>query len=61
VFDKVKTFFKEVRQELAKVSWPQRNEIWASTGIVIIVAVLITFVIWIMDLLFQRLFLTFFK
>ncbi len=61
MFGKVKTFFKEVRQELAKVSWPQRNEIWASTGIVIIVAVLITFVIWIMDLLFQRLFLTLFK
>ncbi len=61
MFGKVKTFFKEVRQELAKVSWPQRNEIWASTGIVIIVAVLITLVIWIMDLLFQRLFLTLFK
>ncbi len=61
MFEKVGTFFKEVKQELTKVSWPRRGELWTSTGIVIIVAVLIAFVIWIMDLVFSRLFLYLFR
>ncbi|TET98427.1 MAG: preprotein translocase subunit SecE [Candidatus Stahlbacteria bacterium] len=61
MFEKVITFFKEVRMELTKVSWPRRSEVWTSTGIVIIVTVLMTFVIWIMDLLFSHLFITLFR
>ncbi|MCK4321261.1 preprotein translocase subunit SecE [candidate division WOR-3 bacterium] len=61
MFEKVITFFKEVRMELTKVSWPRRGEVWTSTGIVIIVTVLMTFVIWIMDLLFSHLFITLFR
>lgn len=29
-------FVKETRQELKKVSWPSREELWGSTAIVIV-------------------------
>jgi len=31
------TFFKQVRQEVAKVTWPTRKETLASTGMVLVV------------------------
>jgi len=61
MFEKVGIFFKEVKQELTKVSWPKKTELWTSTGIVLIVSVLMAFVIWIMDLLFSHIFLSLFR
>jgi len=57
---KIITFFKESRQELSKVSWPKRNEIWTSTGIVIVVSILLSGVIWVLDLLFSHVFMRLF-
>jgi preprotein translocase subunit SecE len=33
--DKVKQFVKDVRLEMSKVSWPTRDELKGSTGVVI--------------------------
>jgi preprotein translocase subunit SecE len=33
---RVRTFFREVRIEMKKVTWPPRKELWTSTGVVII-------------------------
>lgn len=33
---KIRIFFTEVKEELAKVVWPSRNELWGSTVVVII-------------------------
>jgi len=61
MFGKVGTFLKEAKQELSKVSWPKRTELWTSTGIVILVSVLLAGVIWVMDLIFHRLLLSLFR
>ncbi|MCK4421157.1 preprotein translocase subunit SecE [candidate division WOR-3 bacterium] len=60
MFKKVITFFKEVKQELSRVSWPNRRELWASTGIVIVVSMIFAGVIWVMDIIFNRLFFVLF-
>jgi len=54
---KIVTFFKEVKQELFKVSWPKGREVSASTGIVIVFSAILSFVIWVLDLLFSRVFM----
>ncbi|MCM8775985.1 MAG: preprotein translocase subunit SecE [Candidatus Omnitrophica bacterium] len=36
MFGKIGTFFQETRQELNKVTWPSRNELWQSTVVVIV-------------------------
>lgn len=52
--NKIKTFFYEVRLELQRVSWPKGRELWGSTWIVIIVAIMLAIFIGILDLLFSR-------
>ncbi|MFQ5905181.1 MAG: preprotein translocase subunit SecE [bacterium] len=47
-------FLKEVRIELAKVSWPRREELWESTLIVIVVSLIMAVFIGVVDLLLSR-------
>jgi len=56
MIEKILTFFKEVKQELFKVSWPKGKEVGASTGVVIIFSVILCLAIWVLDLLFSRIF-----
>jgi preprotein translocase subunit SecE len=45
----VRDFFREVRIELKKVTWPSRKETIAATGMVIILSVLIAFFLGLLD------------
>jgi preprotein translocase subunit SecE len=56
MLEKIVNFFKEVKQELFKVSWPKGAEVRASTIIVIVFSVILSAVIWILDLFFSRVF-----
>ena len=56
MIEKIFTFFKEVKQELFKVSWPKCKEVAASTGVVIIFSIILCLAIWVLDLLFSRIF-----
>jgi len=47
-------FLKEVKIELAKVSWPKREELWESTMIVIVVSLIMAVFIGVVDLLLSR-------
>jgi len=42
-------FFKDVRVEFTKVSWPSRNEIRASTVVVIVTVLIISVFIGVVD------------
>jgi len=44
-----KKFFREVRAELKKVTWPTKNELISYTGIVFISVVVVAVLIWIID------------
>jgi preprotein translocase subunit SecE len=48
-------FFREVRVELKKVTWPSRKETIASTSVVLITVILIAFFLGIVDLGLSRL------
>jgi preprotein translocase subunit SecE len=49
MFQKINKFFLEVRQEMAKVSWPTRNELKGTTVIVIVITVILSVFIWLAD------------
>ena len=49
MFQKINKFFLEVRQEMAKVSWPTRNELRGTTVIVIVITVILSVFIWLAD------------
>ncbi|TCL31562.1 preprotein translocase subunit SecE [Anaerospora hongkongensis] len=44
-----KKFFREVRAELKKVTWPTKNELISYTGIVFISVVIVAVLIWVID------------
>lgn len=48
-YDKAVQFFKEVRAELEKVSWPNRNELLVSTTAVVFFSVVLAGFIGIID------------
>jgi preprotein translocase subunit SecE len=45
----VKEFFREVRIELKKVTWPSRKETIAATGMVIVLSILVSFFLGLLD------------
>ena len=53
-FNQGKTFLTEVRTELKKVTWPSKDEVRATTIIVIVTTVFFGFYLWGLDLLFSQ-------
>ncbi len=51
--DSLKTYFRGVKAEWGKISWPQKPQIVGETIIVFIVVVFFTLLIYIMDLVFK--------
>jgi len=49
MFDKIKRFLKEVKMELAKVSWISKQELAGSTIVVVVVSLLLAIFIGIID------------
>ena len=54
VIARIPVFFREVKIELTKVSWPTRNELVGATWIVIIVTTILTTYIGILDFLLSK-------
>lgn len=55
IIEQVAQFFREVKIEVKKISWPQRNETIASTSIVIIIVLIIGIFLGIVDVGLARL------
>jgi preprotein translocase subunit SecE len=49
MLDKIKKFLKEVKMELAKVSWLSKRELAGSTIVVVVVSLLLAIFIGIVD------------
>ncbi|MDU2065454.1 MAG: preprotein translocase subunit SecE [Sporomusaceae bacterium] len=49
-----KKFLREVKSELKKVSWPDKQELISYTGIVFISVVVVALVIWAVDNVFNE-------
>ncbi len=55
LLEKISQFFREVRVEMKKVTWPSRKETLASTSVVLITVILMAFFLGIVDLGLSRL------
>ncbi len=53
--DAIKTYFKGVKTEWGKVSWPERRQVIFETFSVIVIVFVFTVAIYLMDLLFKGL------
>ena len=55
MFEKIKTFFKEVKIELKKVVFPTKDEVLGSTRVVVVATVLVAAILGVVDLVLTRL------
>ena len=53
MFKKLINFFREVRQEMKKVTWPTRREISGSTSVVIVSVLIVSIYLGIIDTVLQ--------
>lgn len=51
---KLKAYFKGVKAEMKKVTWPGKKELLNHTGIVILISVIIALIVWILDIGIHR-------
>ena len=49
-WDRARTFLTEVRNEMKRVTWPTRREVYATTIVVILVSIFFGLYLWIVDL-----------
>lgn len=49
MFNKTVQFVKESREELKKVSWPERDEVSALTMVVVITVIITALFLWLVD------------
>jgi preprotein translocase subunit SecE len=49
MIDRIVKYLKGVRVEVARVSWPTRNEVISLTALILILAVFLTLYIWGVD------------
>jgi preprotein translocase subunit SecE len=54
IFSRIKKFITEIKVEMQKVSWSDRNELIGSTGVVIVSTALLAIFIGIVDIILSR-------
>jgi preprotein translocase subunit SecE len=53
-WNRARTFLIEVRNELKRVTWPSRKEVYAATVVVILFSLVLGIFLWIVDLILER-------
>lgn len=53
-FKKIWKFIVESKNEMKKMTWPEKSKIYRSTGIVLSSVIVITLFIWMVDSLFNQ-------
>jgi len=49
MFERFTNYLKGVRGEVARVSWPTRNEVISLTALILVVTVIVTLYVWGVD------------
>ena len=49
MFERITDYLKGVKGEIARVSWPSRNEIISLTALILLLVVIVTLYIWGVD------------
>jgi preprotein translocase subunit SecE len=55
MIQKISKYLSEVKQELSKVSWPTREEVYGSTGVVVVLCIIFSLFVFGVDFLLNRL------
>jgi preprotein translocase subunit SecE len=55
-FEELVKYLKAVRSEVKRITWPSAQELKASTIVVIVTLVVVTFYLWMVDTIFARIF-----
>lgn len=50
MINSIKKFVSEVQAEMKKVTWPTKQQLWESTNVVIGVTLIITAIVYVIDL-----------
>ena len=53
-WNRARVFLVEVRNELRRVTWPTRTEVYAATIVVILFSIVLGTFLWIVDLILDR-------
>ena len=53
-YGRSRRFLAEVRNEMARVTWPTRREVYATTLVVILTSIFFGLYLWGLDVLFER-------
>jgi len=53
-YGRARRFLAEVRNEMARVTWPSRREVYATTLVVILTSVFFGLYLWVVDLSLDR-------
>jgi preprotein translocase subunit SecE len=53
-FERMRLFLSEVRNELKRVTWPSRREVYATTIVVILVSMFFGVYLWLLDIGMDR-------
>jgi preprotein translocase subunit SecE len=51
---RTKEFWREIKAEMKKVSWPSRHEVIGTTGVVLVAVIALGFYLWVCDLAFFK-------
>ncbi len=49
MFERMTNYFRGVRSEIARVTWPSRNEVISLTALILLLVVIVTVYIWGVD------------
>jgi preprotein translocase subunit SecE len=60
-WNRARVFLVEVRNELKRVTWPTRTEVYAATVVVILFSIVLGTFLWLVDLILDRAVLTLFQ
>lgn len=61
MLEKIRTFLREVRAEMEKVTWPGRPEVQAATVVIIVLVILVAAFIGAVDFVINRILGLFFR
>ena len=56
IIENSKAYFKGVKSEWGKITWPQRQQVWAETIVVLVVVTFFTVLVYLIDIGFKWLF-----
>lgn len=55
MIQKISKYIGEVNQELSKVSWPSREELYGSTAVVVVLCIILSLFVFSVDFILNRL------